>query len=52
MKETFIGSAEPPKMDITVPHPEVSLDQVLAAFKDVLKRARLNADTQSGEVLC
>jgi segregation and condensation protein A len=51
-RDTFIVSAEPPKMDITVPHPEVSLDQVLAAFKDVLKRARLNAEHTVGrEVL-
>ncbi len=51
-RDTFIGAAEPPKMNISVPHPEVSLDQVLAALKDVLKRARLNAEHTVGrEVL-
>jgi segregation and condensation protein A len=51
-RDTYVVAAEPPKMEITVPHPEVSLEQVLNAFKDVLKRARLNAEHTVGrEVL-
>jgi segregation and condensation protein A len=43
-RDTFVVHAEPPEMKIDVPHPEVSLDQVLAAFKDVIKRAKVNAE--------
>ena len=43
-RDTFTVSVDAPKMQLAVAHPDVSLDEVLAAFKDVLKRARLNAD--------
>jgi segregation and condensation protein A len=42
-RDTFSIVVEPPEMNVSIPHPDVSLDQVLDAFKDVLKRARLNA---------
>lgn len=43
-RDTFSVSVDAPKMQLAVVHPEVSLDEVLEAFKDVLKRSRLNAD--------
>ncbi len=51
-RDTFSIVVEPPEMKIDTPQPDVSLDQILEAFKDVLKRARLNAQhTVTREVL-
>ena len=51
-RDVFVADANPPKMELAVAHPEVSLEQVLAAFRDVIKRARLYTDhTISREVL-
>ncbi len=51
-RDIFVAEANPPKMDLTVSHPDVSLEQVLDAFRDVIKRAKLHADhTISREVL-
>ena len=51
-RDVFVSEANPPEMKLTVAHPDVSLQQILDAFKDVIKRAQLYADhTISREVL-
>lgn len=40
-RDIFIGQAAPPDMSIDRPHPDVDLEDILLAFKDVLKRADL-----------
>lgn len=42
-KDFFIANAVPPKIEIEKPHPEVDLQEVIAAFADVLKRADLKS---------
>ena len=51
-RDIFVAEASLPEMKVTVAHPNVSLQQVLDAFKDVIKRAKLYTDhTISREVL-
>ncbi len=51
-RDIFVAEANPPEMKVQVAHPDVSLQQVLDAFKDVIKRAKLYSDhTISREVL-
>lgn len=38
-RELFMASAVMPKLEMAKPHPQVNLQEVLLAFKDVLKRA-------------
>jgi len=47
-RDLFPATAKPPDIDSERPHPDVDMKQLLLAFADVLKRAKL---TQSHQVL-
>ena len=42
-RDTFIALVEPPEFDKVKPHPEVSFDDLMAAFREVLLRLDNNA---------
>ena len=41
-RDIFLGSAQPPELERTMPKPEVELEEILMAFAEVLRRADLN----------
>lgn len=45
-RDLFVALAEPPEFEIERPDPQVSLDEVFKAFRDVMSRAKLNASHQ------
>lgn len=45
-RDNFMAMASVPPMDIVIPQPDVALPAILNALRDVMKRAKLNADHQ------
>ncbi len=42
-RDSFIARAEPPALELTRPKAEVDLNELLAAFRDILNRAEVNS---------
>lgn len=42
-RDIFIASANPPEIEVVKQHPEVNLDEIVSAFRDILRRVDLQA---------
>lgn len=50
-RDLFVANALPPEMEFKIPDPDVALDEILHAFRDVMRRAKLYASHQVGREL-